>query len=175
MDGIHCQFIAPALWEPGPGPVDRPQLALSRLIGLEALQAERPSLAEGHESTPESRMQAQLDLVLDALRDLQVQLRPLPPARTVALTPESVSVDGLEMPSGPGWLALWLDSRMPQPVWLPVTARGDGPAMLNVADGPLSAAVDHLVFRLHRRAVARSRREQGSDSLPTENERGDAA
>jgi hypothetical protein len=166
MNGIRCALTVPALWEAGDGGLDRAPLALSRLLGLEALQAERPSRAEGHDLTPDVRMQAQLDLVLDALREIQSQLRPLPPAFSVSLTPERLQVSGLaDTASGAGWVALWLDGRMPQPVWLPVIAEGQGGFRLSPPDEALSAAIDQLVFRLHRRAVARSRREQGADSV----------
>ncbi len=166
MNGVRCQLVVPVSFEPGQGPLDRAQMAMSRLIGLEALQTERPSRADGHDLTPESRLQAQLDLVLDALREVQTQLRPLPEAHAVEVTPESIGVPDLAaIPAGPGWLALWLDGRMPQPVWLPVTSDGQGRFLLSPPDDVLAGAIDQLVFRLHRRAVARSRREHGVDSL----------
>lgn len=163
--GVCCTVTVPVEWQGALQGEDLAALALIRLHGLEALQAERLPPQDGHTSTPDWRTQAQLDLALDALRELQRHLIPLPASRVLTLSPGliHVAVDvGPGWDSGAslgseGWLKLWLDMRMPQPVLLPVSVADDGFAVRSVYPD-LDAAVEALIFRLHRREVARLRR-----------------
>jgi hypothetical protein len=162
--GVNCTVQVPADYQPGPHGDDAAALALIRLQGLEALQADRSPTQDAHIGTADWRMQAQLDLALDALRELQRHLMPLPTLRSLSLSPGHVQLsrDAEDWPAAlaegqTGWLRLWLDVRMPQPILLPVVAAGRGLDICPVA-GELDAAIESLIFRLHRREIARHRR-----------------
>ena len=162
--GVSCTVLVPADCQPGAHGDDTAALALIRLLGLEALQADRSPTQDAHIGTADWRTQAQLDLALDALRELQRHLMPLPATRTLSLSPGHVQVPrdaddwpALLAPGATGWLRLWLDMRMPQPILLPVMGAARGFDLCPVA-AELDAAVESLIFRLHRREIARHRR-----------------
>jgi hypothetical protein len=164
--GVTCTVEVPVDFVPGLHGDDWAALALTRLLGLEALQGERQPLQDAHTPTPEWRTQAQLDLVLDALRELHQQLVALPRPYRLRLSPERIcplpTPDGRcwvppDTAQSPGWMKLWLDVRMPQPVLLPVAPEAEGFSLRSLND-ELDTAIASLMFRLHRREIARQRR-----------------
>lgn len=162
--GVNCTVTVPADCQPGAHGDDTAALALIRLLGLEALQADRSPTQDAHIGTADWRTQAQLDLALDALCELQRHLIPLPEACRLSLSPghvrrlDEAGARAVSLAEGAaGWLRLWLDVRMPQPILLPVVGARGGFDVCPVAT-ELDAAVESLIFRLHRREIARHRR-----------------
>ncbi len=174
-EGILLRASWPLSWKVSKEGEDPRRYEAENLHLLEVLER-LESGTEGEEEREERRelrrLEAKLDLLAEMVSLLLSERHPLPPARDLALGAERILWSLLpdESPPGAGstlQLSLYPLSRYPRPLRLVARVRGDpsptagGTVQIEgtLADGGerLRDALERLVFRAHRREVARLR------------------
>ncbi|MGO4551408.1 PilZ domain-containing protein [Lysobacter sp. 2RAF19] len=166
-DVLACRETRPAAFEPSVPDGARLQALFARseaLLRALAVVEDSPRHddSDGHDETSLQRIEAKLDLLTalvaslagaqatDSLRALQWSAR----GAWLAVDAPAVGTSGLLRVQPADWL--------PSPLLLPATviAAADDGVLLRFDDLPpaLEAALERHLFRLHRRAVAESRR-----------------
>lgn len=168
--GVHLSANLPLKWQPKDAFATE-ELAdwmrgnvvvLQALANLESLTKE--SDTEHRIDHNVARLEAKLDLTLTLVGELLRRQTPLPPATATALSSEIIAWQHPQAiaPHTKGVVALYLSSRLPWPLMLPVEIIGsqDGKARAKLIHLSEEAQewLDRTLFRHHRREVhARTR------------------
>ena len=175
-DGLVFEEALPVVWTAGPL---ADGLALARLNSdnhqllsaessldevrvHEALKDESPALV--HEL---QRLEYKVNILLRLTAELSLRNSGLPEAQRVRLTSQALEWFGDKVPAvgSTGLVAVYINPALPQPVKIPCTVAGermqDNVRVAQLRFSGLSEAVaeqlDKLIFRHHRRLVARAR------------------
>lgn len=174
MGALRYEDIVPLRWqqiEVLPEEREQERIALENIRLLQLLPSLEGSPGPVDDEEPPRYIQTlelRLQLLTELLADLLAQSRPLPPERPLGITAETL--DWLEgNPPAVGALLLvevFLHPLLPRPLRLPaevvaVEARKEGQqvlARLHVNAEVAQAELEKLIFRQHRRVIARQRK-----------------
>lgn len=168
--GVHLSANLPLKWQPKDA-FTMEELAEWMHGNVVVLQALANLESLGKESDTEhridhnvARLEAKLDLTLTLVGELLRRQTPLPPATATALSGEIIAWQHPQAiaPHTKGVVALYLSTRLPWPLMLPVEIIGsqDGQARAKLTHMSEEAQewLDRTLFRHHRREVhARTR------------------
>ena len=161
---VACELLTRVAILPGappPGALESAERLLLDIAATEERRAE-PDDGTGAGDPAYRRLEAKLDLALQLLAQALPNVNALA-LRSVRLAAAGIAIDApLPVPVGPAHLAWQPSEALPLSLHLPVRAV-DGPERSAVwAFGPLPTglqeALERHVFRMHRRALAASRR-----------------
>ena len=163
--GVHLSANLPLNWQPRES-FTAEELADWMRGNIVVLQALGSLEATTKDSDTEhridhhvARLEAKLDLTLTLVGELLRRQTPLPPATATVVTSDSITWQSQQAiaPHVTGVVALYLSSRLPWPLMLPVEIIGsqDGKARAKLIHMSEEAQewLDRTLFRHHRRAV----------------------
>ncbi|MDN3575978.1 PilZ domain-containing protein [Chitinimonas viridis] len=160
---ICIQLSAAGAWQAGEPEAASDGVLLLRVLAL--MEAAPPHLddEDGPDALRWQALEARVDLTLQLLGQLLARGVPRPPVCSFQLSGETAS---WSMPAPPplgeaGTLALYLSSRIPQPLQLPATViavepMADGARVtvtFNRLEPELQDWLDKTIFRRHRREI----------------------